>query len=149
MSVPPPAGYPKQHIPNFYMSKVTSRRDEALLAIINDDSNIEYNNIFPKILSKNRKIAVNVSLERQMDRKDIIDGKDKGGGADAIYHPVYNLIDKKIKVPSLGVRRNSQRRNQNVTQNENGQIKIATDGGNLVNFTFEDPIEGKELRGLD
>ena len=129
------------------MNKVTSRRDEALHAIINDDSGIQYNNIFPKILSKNKKIAINVSLERQVDRKDIVEKRD--AGADAIYNPVYNLIDKKVKVASLGTRRNSQRRNQSMPQNEHGQIKIVAEGGKIVNYTFEDPIEGKELKGLE
>jgi hypothetical protein len=26
---------------------------------------------------------------------------------------------------------------------------VTTDGGNVVSYTFEDPLEGKELRGLE
>ena len=122
------------------MSKITSRKDNAMKVILNDDSNIEYNNIFPKILSNNKKIAINVNIERYLDRKDIIDGKDN---SNPVYHPVYNLVEKRIKVPTIGGRRNSQKRNHSMTNNENGQIKVVTEGGNLVNFSFEDPIEGK------
>jgi hypothetical protein len=56
----------KRHVPNVYFSKFTSRKDEA--PVLTDDSNIEYRNIFPSILSKNKKIAINVSLERMPER---------------------------------------------------------------------------------
>lgn len=129
------------------MSKITSRKDNALQVIFNDDSHIEYNNIFPKILSKNRKIAINVSLDRMVDRKDIVDNRD---ASFPIYKPVYSLVDKKVKVPSIGGRRNSQKRNQVFqTQGNQREVKVTTDGGNVVSYTFEDPLENKELRGLE
>jgi hypothetical protein len=128
------------------MSKLTSRKDNALQVILNDDSHIEYNNIFPKILSKNRKIAINFSLDRMVDRKDIVENH----GSFPIYNPVYSLVDKKIKVPSIGSRRNSQKRNQAFQSQANQkEVKVTTDGGNIVSYTFEDPLEGKELKGLE
>ena len=113
MSVPPQhavpiSDIPKSHVPNFQMSKLTSRKDNAFQVILNDDSHIEYNNIFPKILSKNRKITIDFSLDRMVDRKGIVDNRD---ASFPIYNPVYSLVDKKIKVPSIGSRRNSQKRN--------------------------------------
>lgn len=48
-SVPPqtePASI-KSHIPNIYLNKYSSRKGDILTMIMNDDSNIEYNNIFP------------------------------------------------------------------------------------------------------
>lgn len=113
MSVPPQHAVPisdilKSHVPNFQMSKLTSRKDNAFQVILNDDSHIEYNNIFPKILSKNRKITIDFSLDRMVDRKEIVDNRD---ASFPMYNPVYSLVDKKIKVPSIGSRRNSQKRN--------------------------------------
>ncbi len=46
--------------------------------VMNDDSNIEYNNIFPQILSKNRKIAVNVSLDKMPERRAAFGGSNIG-----------------------------------------------------------------------
>ncbi len=114
MSVPPQNPVPipdilKSHMPNFQMSKMTSRKDNALQAILNDDSHIEYNNIFPKILSKNKKIAINISLDRMLDRKGIVENRDMSFPS---YNPVFSLVDKKVKVPNIGSRRNSQKRNQ-------------------------------------
>jgi hypothetical protein len=91
------------------MAKMSSRRENNMQVILNDDSHINYNNIFPKILSKNRKIAINISLDRMLDRKGIVEKRDLSF---PMYNPVYNLIDKKVKVPSIGGRRHSQNRNQ-------------------------------------
>jgi hypothetical protein len=37
----------RSHIPNIYLNKYSSRRNDLLTMVMNDDSNIEYNNIFP------------------------------------------------------------------------------------------------------
>lgn len=87
-------------MPNIYISKYSSRKDDYL-PILNDDSNIEYKNIFPSILSKNKKIAINVSLER-MPQRNIEWGL---GQASPSYDPNYKLVDKKVKVPTIvGIR---------------------------------------------
>lgn len=68
------------------------------------------------------------------------------------YNPVYSLVDKKVNVPSIGSRRNSSKRNQIMqikTHGHHNEIKVTTDGGNVVSYTFEDPVESKELRGLE
>lgn len=35
------------------------------------------------------------------------------------------------------------------THGHHNEIKVTTDGGNVVSYTFEDPVESKELRGLE
>jgi hypothetical protein len=88
-----------RHVPNVLFSKYTSRKTDLLTVNLTDDSNIEYNNIFPSILSKNKKIAVNVSLERQADRNTsfILNSNTPHPN----YTPTYKLIDKKINVPNF------------------------------------------------
>ena len=56
--------------PNVYFSKFSGRESNDIFkpALV-DDSSIEYDNIFPAILSKNKKISVNVSLERMTERR--------------------------------------------------------------------------------
>ncbi len=58
----------KRHVPNINFSKQPGRRDNVLHVSLQDDSNIEYKNIFPEILSKNKRIAINVSLEKMPER---------------------------------------------------------------------------------
>jgi hypothetical protein len=65
---------------------------------ITDDSNIEYKNIFPQILSKNKKISVNISLDRMPQRRTEVTVKSSAPS----YNPNYNLIEKRIIVPALG-----------------------------------------------
>lgn len=88
-----------------------------------------------------------------LDRKGIVEKRDLSF---PMYNPVYNLIDKKVKVPSIGGRRHSQNRNQMMqirTQaggnQHSNEVKVTTDGGNVVSFTFNDPVESKELKGLE
>ena len=68
-----------------------------MAANLNDDSNIEYKNIFPQILSRNKKISVNINIDRMADRSEILLPKHS-----PFYEPTYKLVDKRIVVPSIG-----------------------------------------------
>ncbi len=35
------------------------------------------------------------------------------------------------------------------TQGNQKDVKVTTDGGNVVSYTFKDPVENRELRGLE
>jgi len=130
-SVPPqaPEGI-KSHIPNIYLNKYSSRRNDLMTVILNDDSNIEYNNIFPKILSKNTKIAVNVSLDKMPERKGALfgqkelspTGQPQRMGGEMYYDLNYKHIDKKVLVASLGdkgIKKKIMQRNSNMMLTNN------------------------------
>lgn len=94
-----------KHVPNVYFSKFSHRRGDLFMANMNDDSNIDYDNIFPEILSKNKKLAVNVNLERMPIRNSdpaaAVSGSLKSISPKPSYEVRYNLIDKRILVPNL------------------------------------------------
>eukprot|EP00347_Sterkiella_histriomuscorum_P003993 403362160 len=58
----------KSHIPAVYLEKQSKRKMECMKANITDDSNIEYNNIFPRILSHNRKLSTNINIKKMTNR---------------------------------------------------------------------------------
>ncbi len=85
------------------MNKYSSRRNDLLTVVLNDDSHIEYDNIFPKILSKNKKITVNVSLDKMPERRGGIGSMDNALTQDLpIYDLNYKLIEKKVNAPIIG-----------------------------------------------
>ena len=117
-SVPPqpaPGDAPaiRSHIPNIYLNKYSSRRGDLLTMVMNDDSNIEYNNIFPQILSKNRKIAVNFSLEKMPERRAAFGGSGIGltghdaqrMGGEMYYELNYNQTEKKTIAATINGKR--------------------------------------------
>ena len=55
---------PRPHVPNIFLQKQSKRKMEYLNANIHDDSNIEYEKIFPEIYSKNKKLSHNVSIDK-------------------------------------------------------------------------------------
>lgn len=57
---------------------------------ITDDSNIEFNNIFPTILSKNKQANCFLNLTKMTERPKFY--KDLGDSPSAIYHLNYSLI---------------------------------------------------------
>lgn len=61
---------------------------------MNDGANIEYEKIFPQILSSNRKAANYVRLDKMTERSRIY--KDMAGAPD--YTVNYSLVDIKPKV---------------------------------------------------
>lgn len=89
----------QRHVPNIFINKFSSRKNDLLTVNLTDDSNIEYKNIFPSILSKNRKIAVNVSLQRQADRPN---DWTSPNSSHPMYQPSYKLVEKKVIAPSFG-----------------------------------------------
>ncbi|CDW77148.1 UNKNOWN [Stylonychia lemnae] len=97
LEVPQYPQKPRAHIPNVYISKFSNRKNEALKVNIADDSNIEYKNIFPEILARNKKQAINISLDKQTDRSKIY--KDLANAPQ--YTISYNLTEKKSQAPLI------------------------------------------------
>jgi len=100
-----------------------------LTLVMNDDSNIEYNNIFPQILSKNRKITVNVSLEKMPERRAAFGGSGIGltghdaqrMGGEMYYDLNYNQIEKKTIAAMISGKKNKKvsQRNSNMVLSHN------------------------------
>lgn len=88
----------QRHVPNVLFSKFASRKANQFSGHLNYNPNIEYRNIFPQILSSNRKIAINVSLDRMPDRNFELTANKPSPA----YDPNYTLVDKKVRVPPLG-----------------------------------------------
>jgi len=87
-------------VPNVFFDRQTGRRGAMLALNASDDSNINYENIFPQILSKNIKHSSNVSLEKMVVRKTEFESA-CGEKQPTFYDRKYTLIEKKVPVPIL------------------------------------------------
>lgn len=81
-------------MPNVFFDKQARRKNDYMKLPMNDGANIEYEKIFPQILSSNRKAANYVRLDKMTERSRIY--KDMAGAPD--YTVNYSLVDIKPKV---------------------------------------------------